>query len=224
MLRGWADEKVYYPGYGTKNAASYFAQRGYITIAPDFLGYGDSDPYSRDFAEARFQMYTSTLTLLASVMNVGPALEQAGIAGYEPDTDRLGMWGHSNGGQIALTVLAVTKRPIPTVLWAPVTLQLPDNILHYSADQPDGGALIKKIVSDFVTEYDEQTFSMTNYTSDIQAPLQLHQGSADEAVPQAWNDDFVARLKGQGKDVMYYVYSQADHNMRPDWGLSLIHI
>lgn len=218
MLRGWADEEVYYPGYGTKNAASYFAQQGYITIAPDFLGYGDSDPYSGDFAEARFQMYTSALTLLASVENFGPAMERAGLNTYSLDTDRLGMWGHSNGGQVALTVLAVTKRPIPTVLWAPVTLQLPDNILHYAADQPDGGRLIRALVRNFESSYDVWKYSMTNYIGDIQAPLQLHQGSADEAVPQAWNDNFVEQLKEQDKDVTYYVYPQADHNMRPDWG------
>ncbi len=217
MLRGWADENVYYPGYGTKNAASYFAQKGFITIAPDFLGYGDSDAYSEDFAEARFQMYTSALTLLASLERFGPVLQEKGLS-YSLETSRIGMWGHSNGGQIALTVLAVTRRSIPTVLWAPVTLPLPDNILHYASDQPDGGQLIKSIVDEFRAQYDVRKYSMTNYVDDIVAPVQIHQGGADDAVPQAWNDDFVTQLHAKGKDVTYYVYPQADHNMRPDWG------
>ena len=47
--------------------------------------------------------------------------------------------------------------------------------------------------------------------------MQLHQGSADEAVPQKWSDDLVKVLREKDKQVTYYVYPGADHNMRPAW-------
>ncbi len=39
MLRGYVDQEIYETGIGTKNAANYFSANGYITVAPDFLGY-----------------------------------------------------------------------------------------------------------------------------------------------------------------------------------------
>lgn len=215
LLRGWADEKVYYPGYGTKNAAAYFAQHGFIALAPDFLGYGDSDPYSKDFAEARFQTYTAAITLLESLPNFNPALASQN---YTLDTSRTGIWGHSNGGQVAMYVLAVLEKPIPTTLWAPVTIPFPTNILHYAKDQDDGGALIRALVEAFQRVYDAKLFTPNTYLRDITAPILLHQGDADEAVPKAWNDEFVTIMKSLDKDITYYEYPGTDHNMRPSWG------
>ncbi len=43
MLRGFVDPAVYETGIGTKRTAEAFAARGFITLAPDFFGYGRSD-------------------------------------------------------------------------------------------------------------------------------------------------------------------------------------
>lgn len=214
MLRGWADENVYYPGYGTKNAASYYARNGFITVAPDFLGYGESSPSSSNLAEARFQMYTTALSLLASLDTASLELSKMG---YTLDTSRMSLWGHSNGGQIALTVLTVTRATYPTILWAPVTIPFPDNVLHYAADMSDNGILIKTLVAEFRREYDPKLYSMTHYAADIRAPLLLHQGNHDDAVPHEWSDAFAKHMQGIGADVTYHVYPEADHNLRPDW-------
>lgn len=217
LLRGWADEEIYYSGYGTKNAAAYFAQNGYITVAPDFLGYADSDPYADSPIEARFQTYTAAITLYSSLGNLNTALSGAGL-NYSINPEKVGVWGHSNGGQISLALLAVTGDPIPTTLWAPVTIPFPDNIVHYAADQDDRGALIRNLVHDFKSSYDESVFTPTNYLDRITAPMLLHQGTADDAVPVEWNDDFSKKMDSLGKDVIYHVYPGVDHNMRPSWG------
>lgn len=216
MLRGWADEEIYYTGYGTKNAASYFSANGFITIAPDFLGYGSSDPYADGFLEARFQTYSATLTLLESLENVNEAFENADL-NYSINTDNIGIWGHSNGGQIALAVLEATNETYPTTLWAPVTEVFPQSILHFAADREDGGKLIKDIVADFNEMYDSDLYSPTSYYEWIQAPIQLHQGTADDSVPQEWSDTFHANMKNLNKNISYFVYDGADHNMRPVW-------
>lgn len=212
LLRGWADEEIYTPGYGTKSAAEYFTQNGYITIAPDYLGYADSDPYSEDFAEARFQTYTTTLTLLNSLQNISDELSNHTI-----DVENVGLWGHSNGGQVALATLAITGQDIPTTLWAPVSIAFPDNILHYASEQDDGGALIQDLVQTFKRSYDHRKFSPTNYFQWIEADIQLHQGGQDDAVPQEWSDTFEETMLALGKNIAYHVYSDADHNMKPDW-------
>ncbi|KKU82035.1 MAG: hypothetical protein UY10_C0043G0011 [Microgenomates group bacterium GW2011_GWA2_47_8] len=58
---------------------------------------------------------------------------------------------------------------------------------------------------------------MVNYLDRITAPMQLHQGTGDAAVPVKWNDEFVTVLEGKKKDVGYFVYPGADHNLSPGW-------
>ena len=67
MFRGYVDATIYQTGIGTKKAAEYFAENGFITIAPDFLGYGESDPEAENIFETRFQTYVTSLSLLNSV-------------------------------------------------------------------------------------------------------------------------------------------------------------
>ena len=58
---------------------------------------------------------------------------------------------------------------------------------------------------------------MVNFIDRIAAPLQLHQGSADDAVPVRWNEEFVEDLKEKNITIGYFLYSGADHNLQPSW-------
>ncbi len=48
-------------------------------------------------------------------------------------------------------------------------------------------------------------------------PIQIHQGSMDEAVTKVWSDNLSKALKSKEKSVNYFVYPGADHNMKPNW-------
>ena len=206
MIRGYVDKEIYETGVGTRNAAAYFAGRGFLTVACDFLGYGGSDPEDGDVLLARFERPVVVVNLINSLSS----LKQA-------NSERVAMWGHSNGGQIALSVLEITKRPIPTILWAPVSQPFPYSILYYVEELPDKGDYIRKQVADFEKSYNPTLFSVTAFLDQIKAPILLHQGGADEAVPQAWSDDLALRLKMSEKEITYYVYPKADHDMRGVW-------
>ena len=58
MFRGYVPDNTYQPGIGTQPVAEVLAKNGYITLAPDFLGYGQSAKPSDDPFENRFQTYT----------------------------------------------------------------------------------------------------------------------------------------------------------------------
>jgi dipeptidyl aminopeptidase/acylaminoacyl peptidase len=206
QFRGYVDQRQYIPGTGTARSAEVFAQNGFISLAPDFLGYGGSASPSSDVFEERFQTYTTAIYLLESVSTVPFA-----------DASRIGIWGHSNGGQIALTVLEILRKPIPTVLWAPVSKPFPYSILYYTDDADDHGKMLRKVLAQFEKDYDVEAYSLTNYINRIATTLQVHQGSADDAVPQKWSDDLVAALKMSDKNVSYFVYPGADHNMMGSW-------
>lgn len=206
MFRGYVDQKLYKTGDGTRRAAEYFVKNGFLTIAPDFLGYGESDPESSNIFESRFQTYTTALVLLKSVTT----LDQV-------DTNNISIWGHSNGGQVALTVLEITEGDYPTVLWAPVSKPFPYSILYYTDESDDRGKLIRHELAGFEENYDVELYSLTNYLDRIKAPLEIHQGTADDAVPVDWTDSLVKNLKEVKLEPKYYKYGGADHNLQPAW-------
>lgn len=221
MFRGYVPKEKYSIGEGTKRAGEVFAQNGFITLAPDFLGYGESASPSASSIEERFQTYATALTLLASVESINNSLQRNEF-NARADTGKIGIWGHSNGGHIALSVLEITGKNYPTVLWAPVSKPFPYSILYYTDEFDDRGKMLRKVLSEFEKDYDAELYSPLNYYSWIQAPIQLHQGSADEAVPQKWSDELVESLEKLEKEVDYFIYPGDDHNLQPNgWSLAV---
>jgi len=211
MIRGYVDKEIYQPGVGTSHGGEFMAQNGFITLAPDFLGYGYSDKASSDAMEDRLLTYVTVLELMNSTKNLNTALEQKSLAARF-DNVHFGIWGHSNGGQIALSVMEISGKEYPTVLWAPVSKPFPYSILYYTDNVDDHGKALRKVVADFEKEYDSEKYSLTNYLDWIKAPVQIHQGGADESVPQKWSDTLVDTLKKKEKDIEYFTYPNEDHN------------
>lgn len=212
LIRGYVDQSIYETGMGTSRVGEYLAQNGYITISLDYLGYGGSDSESANIFETRFQTYTTTLALLKTLKKEGLPSNIQNLW-----DNKIGIWAHSNGGQIALTTLAVTKQTIPTVLWAPVTKPFPYSVLYYTDESADEGYFIRKELSKFESLYLASEFSFTNYLEKISAPIQIHQGTADDAVPEDWSSEFANKLKTKDIEVEYLVYPGADHNLMPTW-------
>lgn len=215
MLRGFVPSSIYAPGVGTEPVAKVLAQNGFITLAPDFLGYAESSPGAVDSFENRFQTYTTTLSLLSSLATLNNGLAASYSAMYTGDLSKTGIWAHSNGGHIALSTLAISGVTYPTVLWAPVSTSFPYDILYYTDESDDQGKVLRKILAQFETIYDTGVFSLPNYYNWIKATLDIEQGTADVEVPFWWSDNLVATLKKNNLDVTYNTHPGADHNMLP---------
>ena len=216
LIRGYVDQKIYTTGVGTSSAADYFAKNGFVTVAPDFLGYADSSKESANIFESRFQTYVTVLNLLKDI--------NSGVLPTETLWNKkdIFIWAHSNGGQIALTSLAISSLDYPTTLWAPVTKPFPYSVLYYTDESDDNGKFIRQQLSDFESNYDVERFSFTNYLERITAPIQLHQGEKDDAVPAEWSKRFINKLKSiREAETELFIYPSADHNMRPDWNTAI---
>ncbi len=211
LFRGYIDQKVYKIGDGTRRVAQMLAKNGFITLAPDFLGYGQSASASANPIEDRLQTYTTSLTLLHSLDTLNSALKKNKTS-ITADTKKVGIWGHSNGGQIALSALAISGKSYPTVVWAPVTKPFPYSVLYYTDEFDDQGKLLRKIIADFEKDYDVEKYTFVNYLDWITASIQLHQGGGDDEVPKRWSDEFVQVMEEHEKDVEYFTYPGDDHN------------
>lgn len=193
MIRGWAPLENYSSGTGSSNSGKTLATNGYITFAPDFFGYGKSDAELADSWEARFTKPINIIELIKTIKNT----EYIKIDGkqYYLDSDHLGIWAHSNGGQIALSVLEITGESIPTVLWAPVTAPFPYSIIFFSDENDDEGKAMRKWLAMFEEDYDVFDFSITKHLESLAGPIQIHHGTSDEAALISWSDEFTSKLK-----------------------------
>lgn len=212
MFRGFVDPSIYTTGEGTRRTGEELSRNGFITLAPDFLGYGESDMPSEKPLEERFQTYTTALSLFASLPSANTALSEDSEISARADESDINVWAHSNGGQIALTTLGISGNDYRTVLWAPVTKPFPYNILYFTDEFDDEGKALRKVVADFENDYDVFEYSITKHLDWIEAPLQIHQGTEDEAVPLRWSDQFVTLLEEEELDHEYFVYQGENHN------------
>ena len=231
MIRGWAPKENYYTGLGTKNAAQAFAQAGFVTLAPDFLGYGQSDDDLIDNWEARFIKPINVIDLINTVNNFPEIIipEELGLnvekIVLQP---KIAIWAHSNGGQIAITTLEILNQGIPSSLWAPVTAPFPYSIIFYSDEQDDEGKEMRQYLSIFERDYDVFDFSITKHLDSLYGPLQIHHGARDLEAPIAWSEDFIKKIEEENLkrselnekeliDYSYYRYENADHNLQGNW-------
>ncbi len=236
MLRGYVEKDIYQTGVGTRNGAGAFASNGYITIAPDFLGYGQSDAESSDMLLARFTRPLTVLQLITNLNNLtleldataNPTANENAMIDTQSvsslfQTDRVGIWAHSNGGQIALSILEITSRTLPTTLWAPVSKPFPFSVLYFSDELVDNGAYLREQIAHF--EYDLKNnaseFSVLNEPARILAPIQIHQGGVDEAVPLHWSENLLETLESATVEAKLFTYPDADHNMVPNWDTAI---
>ena len=200
LLRGYADSQNYHVGLGTERSANNLAMGGFLTLAPDFLGYGYSDWEDKDILSARFYRPVEVLNLLSAVSSLPSA-----------DSGRIGLWGHSNGGQIALSILEITGKSYPTSLWAPMSLGFPESVLVYLGTE-DVGNIVKEKVDKFLINNDPKKYSVSEYFEKIKAPFIIHQATSDELIKTEWTKSLAEKLKGSGNKVDLYLYSRENHN------------
>jgi dipeptidyl aminopeptidase/acylaminoacyl peptidase len=201
-----------------------FARSGYIVFKPDYRGHGSSDgkPEGAYYSPA----------YATDVLNALSTLKQF----KDADPTRIGMWGHSMGGNIILRDIVVdTKDVKAAVIWGGVVGSYDDLMNNWQRrvtyqPPPQEMALRntyrQKLTQTYGTPQTNPTFwqaiDPTYFLSDVQTPIQLHTGGSDEEVPIAFSVSLKEKLNKAGKTVEYYNYPDGDHNISsPNFELAM---
>ncbi len=226
MLRGYVAPSNYVSGTGTKNAGIYFAKNGFVTLAPDFLGYGDSEAAPEDSWLGRFEKPLQVKKLLVDMQNNNFECAATNLKEIEKKNekkrtaeetafldwcdnlnlavkpDELFMWAHSNGGQIALTTLEINEQMIPTTLWAPVSVGFPYSVLFFTDEYEDEGKGMRAYIASLEKNYDVFDFSHTKHLDKLPQGQQFlwHHGTADDAALIAWSDEMMNKLEIENEE------------------------
>lgn len=215
---GYIDPSVYQTFPSSGQYASYypyFAHSGYIVFKPDYRGNGNSQgqPEGAYYSPA---YATDDLNALASIKKYKDA-----------NPNKIGIWGHSMGGNITLRDLVVDPKDVKAaVIWGGVVGSYSDLFFNWQRKVPfQPGprelALRNNARQQLVSVYGNpkqnpafwDTLDPTKFLQDITVPIQIHVGSDDEEVPVVWSQSLFHNLQAKGKTVAYYEYSGDNHNI-----------
>lgn len=196
-----------------------FARHGYIVFKPDYRGFGSS----QGKAVSAYGAPDDTV----DVLNAVTTMQRYADA----DPNRIGMWGHSMGGNITLRALVIDPRITVAVIWAGVNATYKDLLENWhppAADRPPpsfSGHWHEEFINRYGTpEQNPQlwdSISPMAYLADITAPIQLHHGTGDVEVPLQFSQTLANDLQAAGKPVELYTYAGADHNISQGFTLAM---
>jgi dipeptidyl aminopeptidase/acylaminoacyl peptidase len=196
-----------------------FARDGYIVFKPDYRGFGSS----QGTPVSAYAAPDDTV----DVLNAVTTLQRYPQA----DPNRIGMWGHSMGGNITLRALVIDPRIKVAVIWAGVTATYKDLLENWhptGGDRPPpsfSGGWPGKFINAFGTPEQNPAFwdsiSPMAYLADITAPIQIHHGSADTEVPLQFAQTLASDLHAADKPVELYTYAGSDHNIAQGFTLAM---
>jgi len=216
---GYIPPSVYTSGRGLKREQDYLARHGYVVLHPDYRNYNGSD---KD-PDNNFKLY---IGYTEDVINAVYAIKNSDLKFM--DKENIGLLGHSLGGGISLNIM-VTKPDLVKafVLFAPVSSNYRDNFYRWTArhdrirhaHQPTAELIIEKYGSPESNPEFWNNVSPATFIDRVEAPVLLHQGTADHSVPPAWSAKLAELFKEHQKKIFYYTYPGEDHEFIKAWPL-----
>ncbi len=206
LCHGYIHPDTYATGNDTWTQADYLAAHGYLTISSDYRSHAGSDDGTSFFHIGYAQ---DVLNLIASLHTVEKA-----------DPKRIGLWGHSMGGGVALKAAVVSKKVDAVVLWAPVSADEGIN-LEYGLGNGPGGQALSAFGSPTSNRVAYKRISSINYLN-LSPPLSIHHGKADTVVPYEWSEDLLQAAQKKGVTAELFLYPDAEHQLLDkDWELAM---
>ncbi len=195
------------------------AKSGYIVFKSDYRGHGNSE------GDATGGYGSPNYTV--DVLNALTSLKKY----KDADPNRIGMWGHSMGGQLTLRSLVITKDIKAAVIWAGVVAPYADLLNSWrrqsggGAFQPNRAGWRQSLTDEYGAPEENPQFwnsiSPNAYVADISAPVQLHHSPADTHVPYHFSELLSQELKGANKSVEFFSYPRDDHNLSKSLTLAM---
>ena len=184
MIHGSVPRSEYKTLDYTLRYADHLAKNGYIVLHPNLRSYppSDSPPPGRDFHAG---YAADVLNLLAYVRQQAG---QEGVFKYA-DMSRVGIWGHSIGGSIAMRAMSAQPDAFDAaLLYAPVS-------------QRYGGVVPGSEIYDL---------------TDVNARLSIHHGELDEVIDMEDSLELCTQLENLGKDPDCFFYEDQPHTFYRD--------
>jgi dipeptidyl aminopeptidase/acylaminoacyl peptidase len=196
-----------------------FARSGYIVLRSDYRGHDKSE----GVASGGYGSPDYTVDVLNGLSSVKRY--------KDADPNRIGMWGHSMGGQITLRSIVTVKDIKAAVIWSGVVASYADLLAHWNTR---GGAppvsgesrsWRQRLVNENGTPEANPEFwnsiSPNSYLAEGVPPVQIHHDVNDSEVPASFSEGLARELKDAGQTYEYYTYPGDDHNISLSFNIAM---
>jgi len=206
------DSIVSRPGDYYRDVPDIYAREGFLVVMPDYRGHNISEGFEFTTGFLATNYYTLDVLALLSAL---PSLDEA-------DLDKLFLWGHSLGGEIALRTLLVDGSIRGASLWSPVGGSLWEQAYHYSwydnDDNTDSHDKPKARMDELSRDIDNLGFPYDPDSSEpgqflhfLDTPIVVHHAKDDGEVPYIWSELLATKLELQNKTYTFYSYESDNH-------------
>ncbi|OGD85861.1 hypothetical protein A2Z23_00845 [Candidatus Curtissbacteria bacterium RBG_16_39_7] len=203
LAHGYYNPQTFTTGTGTDREAEYFANEGFLTIAPDFRGFGQSEDQPDERHLFRIDYTIDLLNLIASVRQTSWNFL---------DKEKIVLWGHSMGGGLAERAIIVSKDIKAVSVFGPVEADSWDDFNRFSARYPE---IRQGVIEKFGDKEKNPEFwdkvSPISYVGEISIPFQIHHGTRDQTIPISASEKFYKALIGVGKKAEFFQYENQGH-------------
>ena len=188
------------------------AKSGYVVYRIDYRG------HDRSQGEATGAYGSPGYTI--DVLNAVASIKKH----PQVNPEKIGMWGHSMGGYLALRSMVITKDVKVGVIWAGVVASYPDLLYNWRrtgsftpSPSSAGRGWRGRWIATYGTPEQNPDFwaavSSNTYVRDLSGPLQLHHGTEDEDVPLAFSIRLAEEVRAAGGIADLYTYEGDNHNI-----------
>jgi dipeptidyl aminopeptidase/acylaminoacyl peptidase len=197
------------------------ASSGFIVFRIDYRGHDQSEGEATGAYGDTGYFY--------DVMNAIASLKQLPQA----NPQKIGIWGHSMGGYLALRAMVVSSDIKAGVIWAGVVGSYPDLIYNWRRRAPSvtpspssqGRGWRQQWINLYGDPQQNPDFwnaiSSNSYLADLSGPIQLHHGTADEDVPVQFSETLYEQIRQSGKYAELYTYPGDNHNISNYFGQAM---
>ncbi len=180
--------------------ADYFAQNGFIVVHPGLRNHPPSDSGDNLLRVGMSVDVLNLIALLKDQASLPAELAQA-------DPKRMGLWGNSLGGEIALRVLTISPDIRATVLYSSM-----------SGNEELNSRQLFRIIQDKQFQDDAQVplemmdrISPMYFYHFITSAVQIHHGMDDSTAPISWAVETCNFLQSAGISVQCVYYPDVGH-------------
>jgi dipeptidyl aminopeptidase/acylaminoacyl peptidase len=188
------------------------ARSGYIVFRSDYRGH--------DRSEGEPSGAYSNPGYTVDVLNAVASMKRYPDA----DPNRIGMWGHSMGGYIALRSMVINKDIKAGVIWAGVVASYPDMLTRWRRGSsaavtptPSARSWRYSLMNQYGSPEENPEFwasiSANSYLHDLSGPIQLNHGTADEDVPLEFSELLFYQMLEANQYVEFHKYEGDNHNI-----------
>ncbi|HEX9118330.1 MAG TPA: alpha/beta fold hydrolase [Anaerolineae bacterium] len=198
------------------------ARSGYIVFKSDYRGHGSSEGPTTGGGYGSPGYTDDVLNAVASLK-----------AYKDADPNRIGMWGHSMGGQITLRAMVVSSDIKAGVIWGGVVAPYPDLLTKWTRLPGAAPEYIpsnqRRWRAELTAQYGSPdqnpafwaSISPNSYLKYLSGPLQLQASLTDEEVPILFSQTLYQELKDAGKPSELDTYPNDNHNMTASFNVAM---